>query len=156
MMEMEEIFFSGTFGGECLSIAASIAVIEKMQSEPVIASIWEKGTIFAKSVTDVIINNELTNLVSLNGSPPWKLLTFKDHPSASKELIRSVFIQEMLGHGVLLTASHNVCYAHDNENFSTALNAYDQALGFITERLASGNLANALTGPVIEPVFKVR
>ena len=62
----------------------------------------------------------------------------------------------MLGHGVLLTASHNVCYAHDNENFSTALNAYDQALGFITERLASGNLANALTGPVIEPVFKVR
>ena len=34
MDEMEEIFYSATFGGETLSIAAAIAVIEKILEQP--------------------------------------------------------------------------------------------------------------------------
>lgn len=156
MHEMEEIFFSGTFGGECLSIAASIAVIDKMQRQPVIASLWEKGETLAAAVEGIIKGHGLADVLSLSGSAPWKLLSWQDHINASKELIRSVFIQEMLRHGVLLTASHNICYAHDDENFSTTLTAYDQTLAFIRERLDGGRLDDALTGPVIEPIFKVR
>ena len=156
MREMEEIFFSGTFGGESLSIAASIAVIDKMQRQPVIASLWEKGAALAAAVEAIISENELTDVISMNGSAPWKLLAFNDHARAGKELIRSVFIQEMLRHGVLLTASHNVCYAHDEENFSTTLDAYGQTFAFIKQRLVDGRLGEALKGPVIEPIFKVR
>jgi len=156
MMEMEEIFFSGTFGGECLSIAASLAVINKMEREPVIASLWEKGDLLAKEIETLIATNELTDVISLNGAAPWKLLSFNDHPNARKELIRSVFIQEMLSRGVLLTASHNVSYAHDHENLSTTASAYSGALEFIRSRLREDSMEDALTGPVIEPIFKVR
>ncbi|NQU59154.1 MAG: aminotransferase class III-fold pyridoxal phosphate-dependent enzyme [Rhodospirillales bacterium] len=156
MAEMEEIFFSGTFGGETLSLAASIAVIEKMQREPVIKTLWDKGGALADAVTERIAGNGLSDVLSLTGAAPWKLLAFKDQPSARKELIRSVFVQEMLGRGVLLTASHNVCYAHDDENFATTLKAYDEALGVLRDGLDGGNLESKLTGPVIEPVFRVR
>ena len=156
MAEMEEVFFSGTFGGETLSIAAAIAVIDKMQREPVIESLWEKGSILAESVGQRIAENGLSDVLSLTGAAPWKLLDFKDHPTARKELIRSVFIQEMLRRGVLLTSSHNICYAHDDENCATTLGAYDGALAQISNGLSSGNLETQLTGPVIEPIFRVR
>ena len=59
--------------------------------------------------------------------------------TAEKDLIRSVFIQEMLARGVLLTASHNVCYAHDDENFATTLDAYDGALAKISDGIYRGH-----------------
>jgi glutamate-1-semialdehyde 2,1-aminomutase len=155
MREMEEVFISGTFGGETLSIAAAIAVIEKMQHQPVIETLWETGERLAAGVNEKIAGQELGHVLSLKGAAPWKLLDFQDHPAADKETIRSVFIQEMLRHGVLLTSSHNVCYAHDDEDIASTLDAYDAALSVIQGGLSKGSLEKQLSGPVIEPIFKV-
>ena len=133
MTEMEEIFFSGTFGGEALSLAASLAVIKKMEREPVIDYLWENGEVLAKNVEEIIYQFKLEDVISLVGAAPWKILTYQNHKTASKELIRSVLIQEMLENGVLLTASHNLCYAHDHENFNTVLDAYNAALSKISD-----------------------
>lgn len=156
MAEMEEIFFSGTFGGETLSIAAAIAVIEKMQREPVIETLWKTGKNLADRITETIAENGLGDVLSLVGMAPWTLLDFRDHPAADKHLIRSVFIQEMLLHGVLITASHNICYAHNDQDIAVTLRAYDAALSVIAEGLSAGTLNQCLSGPVIEPIFKVR
>jgi len=156
MREMEEIFFSGTFGGETLSIAAAIAVIEKMQRQPVIETLWETGRRLATGVDARIVACGLGDVLSLKGAAPWKLLDFRDHPTARKEVIRSVFIQEMIRGGVLITSSHNLCYAHDDENITTTLHAYDAALSAIRDGLTASNLDKRLAGPVIEPIFKIR
>ena len=50
MREMENIFFSTTFGGETLSISASLALIKRMETQPVIETIWEKGSILMNRV----------------------------------------------------------------------------------------------------------
>ncbi len=55
-----------------------------------------------------------------------------------------------------LGASHNICYAHDKERFATARDAYDGALAILSEGLSSGDLEKRLSGPVIEPIFRVR
>lgn len=156
MHEMEEIFFSGTFGGETLSLAASIAVIEKMQGQPVIKTLWQTGHRLATGVKERIAGHGLDSVLSLKGMAPWKLLDFQDHPGASKEIIRTVFIQEMLRHGVLLTSSHNVCYAHNDEDIAATLDAYDATLALIQDGLSKGSLESKLSGPVIKPIFKVR
>ena len=41
MSVMKDIFYSGTFGGETLSLAASIATINKMKSHNVIDHLWK-------------------------------------------------------------------------------------------------------------------
>ena len=133
MSEMENIFFSGTFGGETLSLAASLAVIEKMQREPVIETLWERGGFLAERVRDLIRENELEDIISVVGAPPWQLLTFKKSKIVDSAVVRSFFIQEMLLNGVLINDSHNISYAHSLEDITTILNTYGHVLPKIKE-----------------------
>ena len=43
LKEFENVFVSGTFGGECLSIAAAIATINKLEQLNVHEQIWSLG-----------------------------------------------------------------------------------------------------------------
>ncbi|MGE4064682.1 MAG: aminotransferase class III-fold pyridoxal phosphate-dependent enzyme [Rhodospirillaceae bacterium] len=156
LAEMNEIFFSSTFGGETLSLAASIAVIDKMRREPVIERLWDTGERLAAGASERIARHGLAHVIGLAGLAPWKLLMFKDDPRASKEAIKTLFLREMLRNGVLIAASHNVCYAHDTRDIEQVLTAYDTSLAAVAAELAGGRLAENLGTKPIQPVFSVR
>ncbi len=156
MREMEEIFFSATFGGEALSLAAAIATIDKMKREPVIETLWARGRALAEQATKRIAAHGLQDVISLSGMAPWTLLGFSDHPTARKEALRTFFLRAMFARGVLLTASHNICYAHNDADMTLTLAAYDGTLAELHDALEGGALEAELPCPVIEPVFKVR
>jgi glutamate-1-semialdehyde 2,1-aminomutase/spore coat polysaccharide biosynthesis protein SpsF len=156
MREMEEVFYSGTFGGETLSIAAAIAVIDKMRREPVIQRLWSTGEELAAGARQRLAAAGLDGVISLSGKAPWMLLGFQDHPAARKEVIKTLFMREMLQRGVLIAASHNVCYAHDGSDTQLVLDAYDETLAVIAAELKCGNVEARLNCPPIEPVFSVR
>jgi glutamate-1-semialdehyde 2,1-aminomutase len=156
MAEMEEVFFSGTFGGEALSLAAAIAVIDKMRREPVIETLWKNGRRLAESVAAEINAFHLGDVVSLKGAAPWKLVSLKDHPKASVAAIRTLFNKEMLANGVLVGGSHNICYAHNDADLGAVAAAYRRTLSTIAEELDTGMLEERLGIPPIEPVFAVR
>ena len=150
MFEMKEVFFSSTFGGETLSLAAGIATIDKMRREPVIEKLWKTGYTLAAAATDKIRQHGLSEEISLSGFHPWMLLQFNDHPLARKEAIRTLFLRCMQDRGVLITASHNVCYAHDGDDIAVVLNSYDGALAQVRIEIDSGKLEANLPCPVIE------
>lgn len=156
MAEMEEIFFSGTFGGEALSLAAAIATIDKMRREPVIETLWRNGALLADGAAQRIEQHGLSEVISLSGKAPWMLLQFADHRAARKEAIRTLFLCAMYDRGVLISASHNVCYAHSAADLALVLDAYDGALAEVRRELDGGALESNLPCPVIEPVFSVR
>lgn len=156
MMQLEEVYFSGTFGGETLSLAAGIAVVDKMRREPVIDTLWRTGTVLEQGVRERLATHGLDQVILLRGKPPWVLLEMRDHPTARKEAIRTLFIIEMLRSGVLCLGSHNVSYAHDAADVERVLAAYDHTLGTIARELATGALEARLPRPALEPVFKVR
>jgi len=156
MHEMENVFISGTFGGEALSLAASIATIDKMKREPVIERLWQTGTLLATEVARLAAGHGLSQVFSLLGRAPWMILAVQDHPTARKEAIKTLFAREMLRAGVLFLASHNVCYAHDAEDIGRVLAAWDIALAKVAEELATGRLEQRLPCPAVMPVFKVR
>ena len=156
MQLMEKIFYSGTFGGETLSLAASIAVIDKMKRENVIARLWETGKKLADGVSGLIVKHGLRDHISLSGVDPWKIVVFKDHPKAAKEAIKTRWLIEMLRAGVMIGGSHNICYAHTAEDIAIVTKAYDAALSRIADDLKDGKLAERLETPAIYPVFQVR
>jgi glutamate-1-semialdehyde 2,1-aminomutase/spore coat polysaccharide biosynthesis protein SpsF len=156
MMEMEEVFYSGTFGGETLSLAAAIAVIDKMRSEPVIEYLWKTGDTLARKVEAVVSAHNLSHVFQLVGKPPWKILNILNQDTARKEAIKTLFLKHMLEQGILIQASHNLCYAHSDQDIEAIVAAYDVALGAVAGELAGGNLESHLECPVIEPVFQVR
>ena len=124
MREMEDVFISGTFGGEALSLAAAIATIDKMEREPVIEKLWRLGATLADGVAQLTARHGLDGLIGLVGKAPWKIITVADHPTARKEAIKTLFAHHMLRSGVLFLASHNVCYAHDDDDVACVLAAW--------------------------------
>jgi glutamate-1-semialdehyde 2,1-aminomutase/spore coat polysaccharide biosynthesis protein SpsF len=156
MRLMEDIFYSGTFGGEALSLAAAIAVIDKMRREPVIETLWNRGGDLAGRVRTRIAGAGLGEVIHLRGKAPWMILDIRDHPAARKQAIRTRLATELIANGVLITGSHNLCYAHTAADMDRVVQAYERALARTAEELATGKLEARLPCPAIEPVFAPR
>jgi glutamate-1-semialdehyde 2,1-aminomutase/spore coat polysaccharide biosynthesis protein SpsF len=156
MRLMQEIFFSGTMAGEALSLAASIATIDKLARENVIKHLWRVGAQLMHAARARIERAGLSAVIGLVGAAPWAILTFKDHPKCAKDAIKTVFLREMIAAGVLINASHNICFAHSPSDIARVLGAYDHALSVVREELNRGDLERRLGNRIIRPVFSVR
>jgi glutamate-1-semialdehyde aminotransferase len=156
MNEMEEIFFSGTFGGETLSLAASLATVEKMQKSSVIDHLWSYGKILSDSIEQLIFRHDLRAVIKLCGYAPWKIVQFSDHENASAFEIKTLFIQEMIKRGILINGSLNINFAHSDLEKYKILRAVEEAFFIISDCLKREQLNRYLKSPVIKPLFKVR
>lgn len=156
MREMEDIFFSGTFGGEALSLAASIATINKIKKEKVLDRLAAIGTQITTSVESLIAKHGLQDCVAITGHPSWTLLSFKDTSTATLWEIKSLYLQEVIGSGILTGGSHNTSFAHSADDLATLDQAQDVAFGIVREALDSGDIRSYLVGKPIEPLFRVR
>ncbi len=156
MCEYEEVFVSGTFGGEALSLAAAIAVIDKLRREPVIETLWRTGERLGDAARECVTRHGLEAVIGLDGKPPMQCLSFHEHPNASAAEIRTLFTTSMLEHGVLVIASHNVMYAHDEADLEQVTLAYEHTLERIAREVERPGLAARLGCELIQPVFAVR
>jgi len=156
MKEMEDIFFSFTFGGETLSLAAAVATLRKIREENVVDRLWETGSRIAEQVGERLRTHGLDGTIGIKGKPPWTLLVFQDHEAATSWEIKSLFIQEMLARGILITAGHNVSYSHSKEDVDALLTCYDEVLSLVRHSLEDGSVSPHLIGDPIQPLFQVR
>jgi glutamate-1-semialdehyde 2,1-aminomutase/spore coat polysaccharide biosynthesis protein SpsF len=156
MSELERAFISSTFGGETVSIAAAIAVVDKMRREPVIEGLWKTGRALAEGVRTLVAERGLEDVVHLAGMDPWMLLRYQDHAAGRGVAMRTLVMRELLAGGVLSLGSHNVCYAHDEADIASVIRAYTGAFDVLAEAIESGSVEKSLAIPVIEPVFLVR
>jgi len=156
MRLMEELFFSFTFGGEALSLAASKAVIDKMRNEPVIETLWSTGRDLSLAAEQAVVRHGLDKVMSLSGMPPWRLWKFMPHENADQHEIKTFFMIGMMREGVLINASHNVCFAHSQDDVRHVAAAYEKVLSELQTALESGDLRERLNGPAVRPVFSVR
>jgi glutamate-1-semialdehyde aminotransferase len=156
MHQMEEIFFSSTFGGEAVSLAASRATIHKMQREPVHATMDRLGQQIMDATRANIARAGLTDAVGIAGKPSWSLMQFHDTPRATAWEIKSLYLQELLARGILSAGSHNLCYAHSAADLAQLDAAQRDAFGLVREALDRGDIGQRLSGPAIQPIFKVR
>ena len=156
MREMEKIFFSSTFGGETLSIAASLATLRKMRERKVIEGLFAKGGVLADGLRALVQRHGLQQVIAVSGVPSWTLLGYSDAPGASKEAIKTLLMAEMLQRGVLSTGSHNVSHAHNEADLAQVLAAYDESLALVAGALAAGEVEARLGCAPVKPVFAVR
>jgi glutamate-1-semialdehyde 2,1-aminomutase len=156
MRLMEDIFYSGTFGGEALSLAASIATIQKMQREPVHQRLNSAGERIMAKNRELISRHGLEEYVMVKGHPTWNLLIFKDGPKATLWETKSLYLEELLAQGILFIGSHNMSYAHSDSDLEKLAQAQDAAFGLLRQALDHGNVRDYLTGPPMEPLFRVR
>lgn len=156
MMEMEEIFFSFTFGGDAVALAAALATIGKMERDNVIARLWEAGAAVADGVRQRLKAAGLGEVVRLSGEPPWSVFIFKDTGRSTQWEIKSYFLQEVIKRGILTLGGHNISFAHSDDDIERLLSVYDEVFPLVKEAITQGDIASRLAGKAIEPLFRVR
>ncbi len=142
-----EVYYSVTYGGECLSLAAALATVRKMRREPVIETLWTRGARLNNGVIERIEHYGLADRLALRGAHCFMQLAYFEGPGASAAELRALLQQELLFRGVLVTQSHNISYALTEDQVDFALQAYDEALAEIAAGLAAGDLRSRLVNP---------
>jgi len=156
MTEMENIFFSGTFGGELLSLSAAKEVINMHIHEDVSNQLIEIGTEIATGVEEIISAYNLEQVLKLTGHPTWKFLNWQGVNKFEAKIIKSFFMQEMLKKGVLILSSHNVSLSFKKKHINKLLHAYDEVLGNISKSISDETIGKLLRTKPLEPLFKIR
>jgi glutamate-1-semialdehyde 2,1-aminomutase len=156
MALMEEVFFSFTMGGEALSLAAASAALAKLEREPVVETLRRTGQTILDGTRERIARHGIGGFARASGHPSWTFLQFADGPGCSQWEIKTLFMQEVLARGVLSLGTHNVTYAHSNEDVAQLMRVYDEVFPILCEAVEEGAMNQYLRCRPLEPLFRVR
>lgn len=156
MRYMEEVFFSFTFGGETLSLAASYAALSKLQREPVVAKLFKTGESLMSQLNQLISEYELSNVYSVSGYPVWSFLIIKDTDQYNSWELKTFLQQEMFANGIYMIGTHNISYSHSEEDVVKLMSSYRSYFEKVTDAIKNKNLKSMLLCEPLKPLFKVR
>ena len=156
MRLMEEIFFSFTFGGETLSLAAALATLKKLQREPVVRTLAERGSTLMSQLGPLLESSGASRFLQLSGHPSWSFLTFRDTERSTLWELKTLFLQETLARGIITLGTHNLSYAHSAADVERLLAVYAEILPHMTQLDAEGGVRRALRCEPLQPLFRVR
>lgn len=156
MMLMEEIFFSFTFGGEALSLAAARATLTRLRDEPICERLAAKGLALQRAITAVIEQHGLAATFSVSGHPSWTFLNIKDSAGVDAFEIKTLYLQEMIERGLLTIGTFNLNDAHSDADMARLADALAEVLPLIGSALREGKLRERLRCEPLQPLFKLR
>jgi glutamate-1-semialdehyde aminotransferase/spore coat polysaccharide biosynthesis protein SpsF (cytidylyltransferase family) len=152
MNECHEIFFSTTFGGEAVSLAAGVATIKEMQQKDVVDHIWKVGKMFNEGFNKIA--QEIGIDVSCVGLPPRQNLVFKDATGNVSQEMKSLFLQETIKKHILIGNIIFFSYSHTEEDIRKTLDACREALVVLKQGVDQGNISSLLEGQMAAEVFR--
>lgn len=148
-----EVFSYTTFGGETLSLAASIATIKEIRDKNVPAYLNEKGGIIKDGYNQIALEFGMENLTKCVGYNCRSMVTFA--PEAGNGLeVKALMQQEMIKRGVLWAGFHNMCFSHSDEDLDYTLSAYREVMPILKKAIESQDVKSYLKGEVLETVFR--
>ena len=152
---MPKIFFSGTFGGETLSLAAAKVVLDRMATGVPIKQLASIGSTLLDKIEKQRAPESKTFL-SFSGHPAWVFQQWQIDDAELLAQAKTLLLQELLLRGVLVLNTHDVTTAFSNNDLDLVANAYAESLRIVGDGLASNDMLDRLHCEPIRPLFKVR
>lgn len=152
---MPTIFFSGTFGGETLSLAAARVVLDRMAT-------GEPTRQLAATGSDLLARIEKARpdasreFLGFSGHPAWVFQQWSIEDPETLAQAKTLLLQELLRGGLLVLNTHDVTTAHTAADVELASLAYGAALGCVVDGVSEGTLRDRLECEPIRPLFTVR
>jgi len=147
-----DVFFFTTFGGEALSLAASIACIQFIRDHDVTGYIAQIGQQLLDGLKH-LIGAESLDYVSVSGYPFRTIMNFSasaGNPLEMKTLVQ----QELIQRGILWAGTHNLCFSHTREDIEYTLDAFASSLTILKHAVKTGSVRQHLKGELLQPVFR--
>lgn len=151
MQEFENVFFSGTFGGETLSLAAARATIDEIASGRVIDHIWSTGATLRAGMQQIIDTSGLD--VELLGVPARSGFVFR-RDGEEWAALKGLFFQETVRRGVLFGGPVFISYSHRPSDIERTLEVMDEAFAVMRRAVEDDAVDVALEGLPPATVFR--
>ncbi|MGH2870131.1 MAG: aminotransferase class III-fold pyridoxal phosphate-dependent enzyme, partial [Solirubrobacteraceae bacterium] len=153
MDALASVFFSGTHGGETLSLAAAAATLDVICSEPVNEHLWQRGRQLQEGIARSLERHGLTEWVTCSGAAPFTIVAVREPVPGGVLPAKTLLQQELLKRGVLFNGTHLLSYAHGEADIAEALEAYHGALAVLASALPD-RLEEFLEAEPLSPVFR--
>lgn len=163
-MEDGGFFFSETYAGEAVSLAAAEATMETIASEPVHDHIYAIGEALIEGYTEQVAEMGLAEVTWAVGYPPRFSIQFSNDvetgtppdSAAPDRLLRSLFMQEAHRRGVLFTGSHIPTYSYDDDDVEFVLEVYRECLRVLDRAIDAGDVADRVEGDLVGATLRER
>ncbi len=155
MKLFNNVFFSFTYGGECLGLAAAKACINKLIKKKALNRIFKNGKIFKDKLNRLIKIYHLEDFFSCDGHPSRTVFTIKSNQVFKIPLVTKTFIQqELLKNGILWSGYHCITYTFNKKDIELSLAAYEKTFKKIIDiKNKNQNLKKYIRGNLLKKVF---
>ena len=154
MVVFEEVFFSGTFSGELVSISAALATIRSMEERDTVGHIDKLGLRLKDGYNNMAQSLGLNEITQMTGFSWWPKYSFFDKYGKGSLEIQSLFQQEIVRRGVVTRAGMFLCGSHQIADIDKTLEIFEEALVVVGEAIRTNNVIAWLDGDVIKPVIR--
>jgi glutamate-1-semialdehyde aminotransferase len=149
MNELNHVFFSMTFGGEALSLAAAIATIKELKTKDY-NYIWELGNMLDTGIKNAAKKHDLD--VIFAGDAPRHNLSFNPETYSDTDGMKALFYQEMVKQNILFPNVIYIQFSHTKKDIQNTIIAADKAFKFVSENI--NNIDNVLEGKRAVAIFR--
>jgi len=151
--EQERVFLlSTTYGADTHTLAATMAVLDVYEQEPVIEHLHAQGRRLAAGVRRAAQDHGVAEFVGVAGRDSNLIYFTKDPRGERSQAFRTLFLQEMIRRGVI-APSFVMSYSHTDADVDRTIEAVDGALAVYAKALSDG-VEGYLVGRAVKPVFR--
>jgi glutamate-1-semialdehyde 2,1-aminomutase len=148
------VFISTTFGGEALSIAGALEVINILSKPNTFDHFWKMGKIMKEGLIKLIEKYDLKGIVVFSGLEPHCGVLFNGYNNLNYLEINTIYSQTMIENGILTVGINNISLAHKEVHIRKFLKAADKAFSKIRLAINIGTTEGIIYGKNVNPVFK--
>jgi glutamate-1-semialdehyde 2,1-aminomutase/spore coat polysaccharide biosynthesis protein SpsF len=148
MAVFEDVFFSGTHGGEALSLAAAAAVLDELHDGTVLKAIELRGTALQAGMSARAAAGGAETRIRISGEPQRTVVSFTGpEPLVDKSWVQQCFAED----GILFNGSMFVCARHTDRDVQLTLDSFERACAALS---GGADVSGLLRGAPIQPVFR--
>jgi len=152
MDKFNDVFYSTTYGGEALSLAAGTAVIREIKEKPVIKHCWSLGKSFISNFNRIA--EELSLNVKMEGIPVRSKIVCKDEKGEPSLVLKSLFYQECVKRGVLFGPGYVfLSYSHSKKDIAKTLEVCEISMKILKNAIKEKNVKKLLKGNKMKQVM---
>lgn len=144
---------SNTHGAETTGLAAYLAVAEAYEERDIVGIMESQGEKLRVGLLEAVAEAGVGEHIAILGRPSALVFGTKDHEGKPSQAFRTLFIQELLRHGVL-AQSLVISAAHTDADIDTTVAAVRQASDVYARALAAGTTDGFLLGRPVAPAIR--
>jgi glutamate-1-semialdehyde 2,1-aminomutase len=144
---------STTHGPETAGLAAYLAVQEAYAERNVVGEMERQGRKLADAVNAEVVAAGLEHYVEVTGRPRCLVFLTRDAQGRASQAYRTLFLQEMIRHGVL-GQSFVISAAHTDADLGCTVEAAHKALAVYTRAIEAGTVDGLLRGRPVAPALR--